>query len=188
MCQGRLDAPTDAHVTHDRHTAHKHEESGAEDLRQARLNVVLIEGQLRLILMGIPSIASGYCKELWLGLRWGHLACVKLQVICAHTLRLRTDKGGQRMGWSGGKAGQQSPPSSLLVAWEKHFTITAVESIVWGRLWRLQDTAYHPPVCYYTTEHNKNVYIKLSCHSRSARLSYATELIWVNAVSQSLQI
>lgn len=65
MRQGRLDAPTDAHVTHDRHTAHKHEESGAEDLRQARLNVVFIEGQLlRLILMGIPSIASCYCKEL----------------------------------------------------------------------------------------------------------------------------
>lgn len=65
MCQGRLDAPADAHVAHDRHTAHKHEESGAQDLGQARLNVVLEERQLlRLILMGIPSIASGYSEEL----------------------------------------------------------------------------------------------------------------------------
>lgn len=132
MCQGRLDAPTDAHVTHDRHTAHKHEESGAEDLCQAWLNVVLKEGLLRRILMVVPSIACGYSKELWFWLHWGHFVCPKLQVFCAHTLQLCTDKGGQRMGWSGGKAGQQSLPSSLLVAWEKHFTITAVESIVCG--------------------------------------------------------
>lgn len=64
MCQGRLDAPIDAHVTHDRHTAHKHEESGAEDLCQAWLNVVLKEGLLRRILMVVPSIACGYSKEL----------------------------------------------------------------------------------------------------------------------------
>lgn len=65
MCQSRLDAPADAHVAHDRHTAHKHEEKGAEELCQARLNVAFVERQLlRLILMGIPSITSGYCKEL----------------------------------------------------------------------------------------------------------------------------
>ncbi len=58
---------------------------------------------------------------------------------------------------------------------------------LFGRWW-FQDTAYHPPVCYYTTEDNKSIYNQRSCHSRSARLSYATELIWVNAVSQSLPI
>lgn len=69
MCQCGLDAPTDAHVPHDRHTAHEHEESGAEDLRQARLNVVLKEGLLLRVLMVVPSIACGYCKEICFGLR-----------------------------------------------------------------------------------------------------------------------
>lgn len=64
MCQGGLDAPTDAHVSHDRHAAHKHEESGAEDLSQAGLNVVLKEGLLRRVLMAVPSIACGYRKEI----------------------------------------------------------------------------------------------------------------------------
>lgn len=71
MCQGGLDAPADAHVAHDGHAAHEHEEEGADDLRQTRLDVVLEEGQL-LRLVVVSSIARGHSEELRLGLRRGH--------------------------------------------------------------------------------------------------------------------